>query len=87
MIHILESAITYRHAYFFVSPDYVSSNFDFLEQLSDVGLDDPNKVPITLYYINQAHALQDFVKYADVTLLATVDSLDDLFDNYPELFL
>lgn len=87
MIHILESDISYRHAFFFISPDYVSSNFDFLEQMSDVGLDDPGKILITKHYQTQSDALQDLLSYPDVTLLATVDSLDNLFDNYPELFL
>ena len=87
MIHILESANSYHYAYFFISPDYVFSNFDFLEQLSDVGFDDPGKIQVTENYKSQDDALQDLLVYDDVTLLATVDSLDNLFDNYPELFL
>lgn len=87
MIHILECVNEYKHTYFFISPDYVSSDFDFLEQLIDVGFDDPEKVPICIYGDNQASALDVLLACSDLSFLATVDSFDNLRDNYPELFL
>ena len=87
MIHILECVNEYQHTYFFISPDYVSSGFDFLDQLIDVGLDDPEKVPIIAYGDNQSSALATLLACDDLHHLATVDSFDNLFDQYPELFL
>ena len=87
MIHILECVNEYQHTYFFISPDYVSSDFDFLDQLIDVGFDDTEKVSISMYGDDQSSALATLLICSDLYHLATVDSLDNLYDQYPELFL
>lgn len=87
MIHILESKTPTKHVYVYISTDYVSSDFDSLEQMSDVNFDDPSKSDIQHFGNTQSRALASFLEFDDITLLATVDSLDNLLDNYPELFL
>lgn len=71
--------------YLFLSSEgHFSSNMDSLEQLFDLGLDDPY-----LVVCNYKSALADLQSYKDCTYLFTVPELDyDLaIDLYPEYFI
>ena len=70
--------------YLFTYEHWWSSDFDSLEQLIDVGLDDPDKEPL------DGHSLEDdIILNLDETLvhLCSVESLDDIESLHPELFL
>jgi hypothetical protein len=69
-------------AYFFLYEDYISSDFTFIEQLIDCGLDDPSKVKMPFDTV-----LEMLTGMSDVTLVAKVENLEDLEDQYPELFI
>jgi hypothetical protein len=65
--------------YLYTTKDWFSSDFDSLEQLMDVGLDDPDKV-------DNIKADEYLISYPDIIHLCDVDKLEDLY-NYPELFI
>ena len=75
---------SYFEYLFLSSEGHYSSNMDSLEQLFDLGLDDPDLV--TSNYAASKAGLQS---YEDCTYLFTVPELDyDLaIDLYPEYFI
>ena len=75
----------FHFEYLFLSSEgHYSSNMDSLEQLFDLGLDDPY-----LVVYSYKSALADLHSYEDCTYLFTVPELDyDLaIDLYPEYFI
>lgn len=75
---------SYFEYLFLSSEGHYSSNMDSLEQLFDLGLDDPD-----LAVCNYKAAVADLQSYEDCTYLFTVPELDyDLaIDLYPEYFI
>lgn len=67
-------------AYIFTTSEWFSSNFDSLEQLCEVGLDDPDKV------VNDLNCRLD-EKYSDCTFLFETDDLETVKQNFPEFFI
>lgn len=66
--------------YVFTTNDWFSSNFDSLEQLIDVGLDDSDKVPINL----NPRLDREF---QDAVYLGSVENFEDFYIEYPEYFI
>ena len=75
---------SYFEYLFLSSEGHYSSNMDSLEQLFDLGLDDPD-----LATSNYEASKADLHSYGDCTYLFTVPELDyDLaIDLYPEYFI
>lgn len=75
---------SYFEYLFLSSEGHYSSNMDSLEQLFDLGLDDPY-----LIVYDYKSVLADLQSYEDCTYLFTVPELDyDLaIDLYPEYFI
>lgn len=76
-----------ENIYIFVTPDWFSSDFDSLEQLIDVNLDDPFKIPLAVIEIIPDMNIHKTNLYSDLVLLCTVNSFEEIEPNYPELFI
>lgn len=79
-------------AYVYTTEEWFSSNFDSLEQLADVGFDDPGKVPLNdpdmMPNPPTPCRLDTSIFYRDAIFLGTVNSFEELtVENYPELFI
>ena len=87
MYHVYEVASTYVDSiYMFTYEHWWSSDFHSLEQLIDVGLHDPAKS----FFEEDLTSLEDIISLnPDETLihLCSVESLDDIEQHYPELFI
>lgn len=81
MINIYRYDSPYGIVYFFTTPFWFSSNFDSLQQLIEVGLDDPDREQI-----NGSMNIHLDPLYDDCTLLCTIEEFEDLYD-YPELLI
>ena len=83
MIRIYEVLNPYMFSpeYVYLSDDWVSSNFDSLQQLFDVGFDDIEKRQCL------PEDYDDLERWDDVTFLIEVESFDDADTLYPELFI
>ena len=73
--------------YFFLTDKYMSDDFDSIEQLIDVGLDDPGKIVIQTAYNNRTHLEKCLLNEPDVEYLFSIDNLDDINERYPEWLL
>ena len=74
--------------YFFLTDEYMSGDFDSIEQLIDVGLDDPDKIVIQTAYSSNRTALESsLLNEPDVEYLFSIDNLDDIYERYPEWLL
>ena len=83
MIYICYS--NQNNSYFFLTDTYFSSDFDFLEQLIDVNIDDPEK---RAFYPNETpESIINNPAMSDVTVLCKVNTFDEIESNYPELFI
>lgn len=78
-----------ENIYIFVTPEWFSSDFDSLEQLIDVNLDDPDKIYLTYIYDYNCNNINvhNLEMYSDLVLLCTVNSFEEIEPNYPELFI
>ena len=81
MINIYQVNNAFGIDYFFTTPFWFSSNFDSLQQLIEVGLDDPDKGEI-----DDSMNIHLDPLYDDCTLLCTIEEFEDLYD-YPELLI
>lgn len=84
MINIYQFDNPYSGREYLYTTDYwFSSNFDSLQQLAEVGYDDPDKEKLEASSRN-IH-LDPF--YSDLQLIAVIEDFDKLLTGYPELFI
>ena len=67
-----------ENIYIFVTPEWFSSDFDSLEQLIDVNLDDPSKILLADIENIPDMNIHKTDLYSDLVLLCTVNSLKKL---------
>lgn len=77
--------------YVYTTAEWFSSNFNSLEQLADVGFDDPDKIGLNdpEYLPNDATVRIDHhPHFKDAIYLGCVSSFEELtVENYPELWI
>lgn len=77
---IFESNLPPETVYIFTTSEWFSFDFDSLQQLCEVGLDDPDKV---------ANDLPDRLDnvYSDCKFLFETDNLETIPQDFPEFFI
>jgi len=81
----------HEDSYVYTTEEWFSSNFDSIEQLADVGLDDYDKVRLNdpaHYEYPLTPRLDHSEFYTDAIYLGTYTTFEELtIENYPELWV
>ena len=83
MINIYQFNDIFGKAYVYVTDYWFSSNFDSLQQLVEIGYDDPHKAELQ----GESRNIHLYEEYRDLQLLADIEDFDELLTDYPELFI
>ena len=83
MFSVYKATTAGHTVYFYVTPEWFSSDFDSIEQLVDVGLDDQDKIPTDSHggFDNLFKLLND---ESDTMHLFDIDKLENIYKEYPE---
>lgn len=85
--YIFEADTVFGISFILTTNRWFSSDFDSLEQLIDVGLDDPGKIPLLKAIHQNNPRIDQHPDFKDCKFLFQTDNLETIPLDFPEFFI